>query len=194
MNIKSDAEKAYKSILKLLKKHKDICVFDVEELERKSKLHLFGLQLKEEYGLNIIPTRVDSFEWQRWGDYRSIGWWGSKYRRTISWSDSGKQPEDELLFCIGFSTGAFIFGIDGGLTDKEYPIKFFQKFWEELKTYKPKYIDSHNNSLYFSMDNAKDIFNNFDDILQKYNNINREDVKQRRIEKMESDLKKLKGE
>ena len=35
------------------------------------------------------------------------------------------------------------------------------------------------------------MFNSFDDVLKKYYELNREDVKQRRIEKMKADLAKL---
>ena len=75
--------------------------------------------------------------------------------------------------------------------DKDYPTAFFQKFWLELKTYKPDYIDEANHCLYWKLENAKEMFNSFDDVLKKYYDLNREDVKQRRIEKMKADLAKL---
>ena len=37
MNLET-TKKAYNEILKAMKKHKDICVFDIETLEIKSKL------------------------------------------------------------------------------------------------------------------------------------------------------------
>ena len=40
-------KKAYSQIIKLLNKHKDICVFDIQDLEREAKCHLFRLKLKE---------------------------------------------------------------------------------------------------------------------------------------------------
>lgn len=177
-------EQIYKQINSLLLKHKDVIVYDVDSLISKSKVHLFGLELKEKYNLNLDPSKVDSFSWNRFGDYMSIGWWGEKYRRTISWSDTDEQPIDELLLQISFPTGAFIFGND-------YPTKFFQQFFKELKTYNPKYSDTVNHNLYFSMDNANIVFNSFNDILKKYYELNREDVKQRKIEQMKSDLAKL---
>ncbi len=182
--MKSKVEKAYSEILKVLKKNKDICVFDVDDLEMKSKLHLFGLQLKEEYGLNIDPTHVRSLEYNKFGDDRVVGLYGEKYRRTISWSDDGTQPEDELLFHISYPTGPYIFGGD-------YPTAFFEKFFLELKSYKPKYIDSANKGLYFSMDNAAKIFNDYYDILNKYNEENKKDIKKRKIRKMKEELEKL---
>jgi len=73
---------------------------------------------------------------------KCVGWWGEKYGRHISWSDDGKQPEDELLLVISFPTGAYIFGDD-------YPTEFFKEFFQELKTYNPKYTDTTNKTLYF---------------------------------------------
>jgi len=183
-------KEAYSEILDTLKKHRDVCIFDIDELERKAKIHLFGVQLKEEYGLDVEPKQVQSLDDVSFGDHKKIAWFGEKYRRTVSSSVDGRQPDDELLFTVGFSTGAYIFGV-GEMFDKDYPIEFFQKFWMELKTYKPDYIDENNHYLYWNIKNAKDAFNSFDDILKKYYELNREDVKQRRIKKMKEDLLKL---
>jgi len=179
--------KAYKEILEVVNKYKDICVYDVSDLESKSKKHLFGIELKEKYGLNVDPTQdIYSCDWINFGDYRSVGWFGEKYRRTISWSVDGKQPEDELLLDIGFSTGAYIFGDD-------YPKELFQKFWLELKSYKPKYCDEVNNHLYFDIKSASKIFNDFKSILNKYSEINKKDYILREIKKNKEELKTLKA-
>lgn len=178
-------KKAYEEIIEVLNKHKDICVYDIQELESQAKKHLFGLKLKEEYGLDLDPKDIRSLDYNRFGDYKCIGWWGEKYRRTISWSDDGKQPEDELLFVIGFSTGAYIFGDD-------YPTTLFQELWQELKSYQPKYCDTTNHNMYFSMENAGRIFNDFNAILKKYYEKNKEDFKARKVKKLEEELAKLK--
>ena len=63
----------------------------------------------------------------------------------------------------------------------------------ELLTFKPDYTDSHNHCLYWQIENAKEIFNPFNDVLKKYYALNSEDIKQRRIEKMKKELAKLEG-
>lgn len=176
-------KKAYDEVLEVLRKNKKICNFDVKYLERKAKIHLFALKLKEVYRLNITPKEVNCLEYIHFGD-KSIGLYGEKYRRTISWSADGKQPTDEYLFVLNISRGAYIFGND-------YPEDFFQKFWLELKSYKPDYIDEVNNRLYWKLENAKDAFNNYDSILEKYYKLNKEDIKRRRIKKMKKELEKL---
>ena len=182
--MENETEKAYKEILKVLKKHKDSIVFDVDTLEIKARHHLFGIELKEKYGLNIDPKGINSLRLQKLRDHTTLGWWGNKYNRTISWPDDGRQPKDELLLCISFPTGTYIFGED-------YPTEFFQRFFLELKSYNPKYIDAANKSLYFSMDNACKIFNEYDSILKRYYEENKEDIKQRKIRKMKIELAKL---
>jgi hypothetical protein len=177
-------KEAYDEILKALHKHREICVFDVSELERKAKTHLFGLELKEVYGLNIDSKQIKNMDWVRFGEYRAIGMWGEKHRRTIIWSVDGIQPEDEMLLQICFPTGAYIFGED-------YAVNFFQKFWLELKSFTPDYIDEVNLGLYWKLENAKDVFNSFDLLLKKYYELNKEDAKQRRIEKMKKELEQL---
>ena len=179
-----ETKKAYEEIIDVISKYKDLVNFDYNDLERKSKYHLFGIELKEQYGLNIEPKDIYSLDWNKFGEYMSIGLFGEKYRRTISWSDDGKQPEDELLLQLSFSTGAYIFGED-------YPQEFFQRFFKELKSYNPKYSDTNNKNLYFTLDSAKTIFNEFPEILKKYRQENKEDFKRRQIEKLQKELDKL---
>lgn len=174
----------YKEIFKLLKKHEDKVVFDIERLEEQSKFHLYGIELKEKYGLDLDPKSITNINWNKLGDYISICHYGKKYNRKISWSDDGSQPEDELLLNISFPTGGYIFGQD-------YPREFFQKFFNELKTYNPKYSDTTNKCLYFSMDNAGKIFNKFPSILKKYYEENKIDYKKRQIKKKKEELNKL---
>lgn len=177
-------KKAYDEVLKSLNKHKDVIVFDVKDLERKAKIHLFGLELKEVYGFNIDPKQVDSIDSIRFGEYRTVGAWGEKHRRTIAWSVDGRQPKDEMLLQICFSTGAYIFCED-------YPITLFQKFWLELKSFSPDYIDEVNHGLYWKLENAKDVFNSFGEIIKKYVDLNKEDAKKRQIDRLKKELDKL---
>ena len=186
MNIYNRTEKAYKEVLNILKKHKSICIFDIDSLEKKSNSHLFGIELKEKYGLNINPKDITSLSWQTLREYLSIGWWGEKYHRRIECPDGDSQPKNELLLKISLPSGAYIFGED-------YPKDIFRKFFAELKNYNPKYIDTTNHGLYFKMKNAGKIFNNFESVLKKYHEINKENYKKREIKRMEKELKKLKG-
>jgi len=175
----------YDAILKMIKKHKDNIVFDVDELQRKADCHLFGLQLRDVYGLNIDPKKVNSTTYFKASDVFHIAIFGEKHNRTISWPDVKGQPKNELLLFISFPAGAYIFGED-------YPTELFKQFWDELRSYNPKYSDTMNHNLYWDLPNAAGIFNAYKNILNKYYELNREDIKARRIVKMEADLAKLK--
>ena len=177
-------KKAYTEILETINKYKDVVLYDYNDLQSRSNNHLFGLELKEKYGFEIKPEDIRSLDWNRFGNYLGIGLYGEKYRRTISWSDDGKQPEDELMVCISFPTGAYIFGDD-------YPTELFQQFWNELKTYNPKYSDTVNGNLYFSMENGAKVFNEFNEILNKYYELNEKDAKKRKIKKLQEELEEL---
>ena len=185
---KTTEEQAYKEILDVIKKHREICVYDVNEMEFLAKKHLFGIELKEKYGFNIEPRNIQSLDWNRFSDYMSLGLWGKTYNRKISWPDDGKQPEDELLLELNFSTGAYIFG---DFSDHDYPTEFFKEFFQELKAYNPKYVDTTNKNLYFSMVNAGKIFNEFPALLTKYYDLNKTDAKERKIKKLQAELDKL---
>ena len=180
-------KKIYKEILDVINKYKDFIKFDIRELERIKQKHLFQLELLEKYGIKVPFDNIYNLDYIKIDEYRSIGYYGGKYRRTISWSDDGKQPIDELLFEIHFSAGAYIFGDD-------YPTELFNKMWVELKQYKPKYLDTVNKCLYFSMDKAKGIFYDFPKILEKYYQINEKDIVKRKKEKLEKELKEIREE
>lgn len=179
-----DKKKIYQEILDVITKHKDIVPYEISRISDKLELYLWGIELYEKYGLLISEDKISNKDYIIINDYLFLGMYGEKYNRTISWLDSGNQPEDELLLDIGFSTGAYIFG-------KDYPVELFREFFNELKTYNPKYTDSHNNSLYFSMDNAAKMLNAFQAIIDKYHEKNRTDSKLRKIKKLQEELEKL---
>jgi hypothetical protein len=193
-------KKAYQEILEVCNKYisedclKDDNFSDIRDTARMAENHLIVIDWYEKFGLELDQNiRIKNFGYYSFDSYRSFCYYGNAklesergYGRYISWEDNGKQPKNEWLFCIGFSTGAFIFGED-------YPVNIFRKFWQELKSYKPDYIDSHNHCLYFSLKNAKKIFNEFRLILEKYNKENQEDRKKREIKKLEDQLNDLKS-
>jgi hypothetical protein len=182
-------KKVYKQILNLVKKHKDILNIDFNNLEYNAKCHLFGLELKHNYGFDINPKNINNIDWIKIGD-KTISRYGIKTTRRVTNVDDFIQPEDEYLLNISFSTGPYIFGY-GDIFDKDYPVDFFNKFFDELKSYNPDYIDVLNRSLYWKLDNAKDIFNNYESILEKYHKLNKEDIKQRKILKLQKELESL---
>lgn len=186
-----NTKKAYREISKVLNKYKEIVagVFDIPKLENKARAHLFGIELVEKYGFEIDPKGIHSTEFQELMDNVRIGFYDGE-RRKISYPDDGEQPENEMLLCLKFHTGAYLFGGD-------YPAEFFQKFFLELKTYEPKYVDSHNSSLYFSLDNAGRIHNAYPGIFKRYCEENKKDLIQREIKRLEgklAELKKNKGQ
>lgn len=88
------------------------------------------------------------------------------------------------MLYIRFPTGAYIFG-------DHYAKELFNDFFDELKTFEPKYTDTMNSSLYFSMDKAGNFYNNFKKILNKYHDKNKEIYKKIRAEELRKELEKL---
>ena len=180
----NEARKAYEKILAIMRKYEDMCGFDVKDFEGKTKNYSFGVELKEKFGLGIDPREVTNTNFYRVDDYRFVGWYGEKYGREISWSDDGRQPEDELLLEISFPTGPYIFGED-------YPVELFREFFLELKSYEPKYVDSSSKCLYFSMENASKVFNAFPEILKKYQDKYEVWHRKKEIERLRQELSNL---
>lgn len=156
--------------------------YDISRMLREAESHLRQYEFYEKYGIRLNEP-ITSTDWSRIDDYRDIGLYDGT-RRDISWPDDGEQPKDEVLYRIHFSSGAYIFGDD-------YPKEFFQDFFNELKSYKPKYVDSANKSLYFELDKAKGIHEDFTTILNKYREKNQIDSKHRKIQALKQQIKKL---
>jgi len=184
-------EKAYKEINTVLNKYKDITRYNIDVLIHESKLHLFGAKLKFDYGYNIDPKRLTSLDYNRFGDYMFIEMWNDNSNRMISWSDDGRQPKDELLLKISFPTGPYIFSYKN---NRDYPKEIFDKFFNELKSFKPKYTDTTNNNLYYSIENGARVFNSLNNIINKYEKLYAKEYNKEKLKKMEEDIKKLKKE
>lgn len=181
--MKNKEKKAYTEILDVLRKYEDICIFDVKHLERKANIHLLGIDIIEKYGYNININSIDSLQYNTFGSYRKIIMYDGD-REKIAWPDNGKQPDNERLLEISFPSGAYIFS-------DTYPEELFKEFIDEIKSYKPDYIDSHNHSYYFTLENGSKIFNNFEKILDTYRKKYIEGDKQRKIDKLKEELKQL---
>lgn len=195
-----EIKKAYEEIVKVCSRHEYLKneyggeFADIGDMVSKAKNHLTLIDWHKRFGLKLGHSQQLSREYLTVGNYMVFSYYHdakAQYRsgggRYISWSDDGRQPLDEWLLQLTFGTGAYIFG-----DDYEGQRQLFQDFFNELKSYKPDFSDSHNNSLYWKLGNAKNIFTNFNSILKKYNDRNREELKQREIDKLESKLNKLK--
>ena len=146
-------------------------------------------ELYEEFGFEGMGQCLYS-DYVKVSDYEFIAKYGEDYNRTISWSDDDRQPDDEWLYVIRFTTGAYVLGD----YPNDYPKDAFNTFFNELKKYTPKYVDTANKCLYFSASNAKIAHNNFYEIFNKYKNLATVENKKRRAEKLRKELDELEVE
>ncbi len=167
-------EEMYESILKIVAKYEGEKHIDLDELKRKSKDIIYKQKILDLYEIDIDNLK-DGMYVRKWceGD-------------EISWNDSKNKPEvGEILFSIRFPTGAYIFG-------DYYPKELFNDFFNELKDYKPDYSDSMNHCLYFKIENAREIFKNYNNVLKKYRELSVEEHKKHKIKKLKKELEELK--
>lgn len=104
----------------------------------------------------------------------------------ISWSDDGRQPVDEWLYKITYPCGAYTL-------DSEYPATTWRNFINAIKEFNPKYSDTHNNSFYFSSENAKIIYQKLPELFKKFRAEVAEELRLRKIKDLENELEKLKN-
>lgn len=151
-----------------------------EELEALKISELFKLELTSAGNKHYnITGSYDN--WTR------VLFFGKDYGRSIGWSDDDRQPENEWLYVIEFTTGPFIFG-------EEYPTQTFQKFFNELKSFGPKYSDTVNKCLYFTSENAYKVHAAWKELFLKYKAQVQDELKAKRKQELEEELAKLSQE
>lgn len=166
----------------------------LKDISIKAKNRVIRYEWQEKYGIELDSScRLAEYDYHRIDDYQFISYFKdgydchkNNYGRSIAWSEGDKQPVNEWIYNVGFSTGAYIFG-----DDYNGQQALFRDFFEELRTYKPDYEDLHNKSLYWKLENAKEIMAQFKNILNKYKDRNRDEFKARKILKLKAELNKL---
>ena len=166
----------------------------LSEIARKAKNEVIRDKFANQYGVVLDSSaRLAEYDYHNKGEYEHIYWFNDGYKcheeghgRSITWPENDKQPVNEWIYSIGFSTGAYIFG-----QDYDYQQPLFRQFFEELRTYKPDYEDLHNNNLYWKIENASKIYNEFYSILTKYKTLNRDELDSRKIAKLKVELEEL---
>lgn len=110
----------------------------------------------------------------------------------ISYPDDGEQPAPGWYLVLKFPCGPYTFS--RAFTD-EYPRKTFYAFFEELKSFGAKHVDTANNGLYFTLDvnpsPAREVYKQYDDIFKKYYDMAKEETLAKRIALAEAELAKL---
>ena len=177
---------AYKEILSVLNKHKELLKDDYQiDIASKIADRISLQEISKEFSISI---KYDcNPHWCKLSEYESIGMFGSEHRRTISWPDDGEQPENERLYMISFPTGPYIFG-------DSYPENTFRSFFDELKGYGVKYVDSRNHNLYFTSEKASCVHGDFKAIFDRHRKLVGDEMKEKRIESLEEELTRLKTE
>lgn len=193
--------RAYTEILEVVKKHETTLnarynarVPDPDNLLTVIRMlnvsKEFGIPISEDghsEWMNVISPDGNRYKY----DFMNLGFFYGD--REISWSDDGRQPKDEWLLKIGFPTGAYIFG-NGDFFNKEYPVETFNAFFEELRSYGPKYSDTANHSLYFSSDNARRVYEDFEEIFNRHKTEVVNEMKRQKKQELEQELERLNKE
>lgn len=182
------AEKALKVCKQNNQLFSDLGISNFSNSYSEVEKTLYAIRLQEDYGLTLVRRdmvrHVEPDVYVRMSEHMYIASMGEKYRRHISWSADGRQPEDEVLLALTFPTGAYIFG-------DSYPVNLFNEMWEEIKTYDFKYVDDMNHNIYFPLENAALIANAFPGIFDKYYKRFRDEANVRRAQELRRELEKL---
>lgn len=191
-------KKAYKEIESVCEKYTDLAeqyeMRDIKDMLIAAKNHLKIAKWEDDYGIKL-PHKIclHGATYAKIGEYITLNHYGNAEKdkeegsgRYISWSDNGRQPNNEWLLVITFPTGGYIFG-----GDYEGQKQLFQDFFDELKHYNPDFCDTSNKGLYWRPENASSIYKEFNSIIKKYHERNASELKNRKIAKMKSELAKL---
>lgn len=168
---------------------------DIKDMTYAAKDHLRLIEWYEKYGLKISHNHKPvSYNYFRVNDYLHFSYYADSQAekdsgnggRYISWSDDDRQPMNEWLLNISYPTGAYIFG-----DDYDYNQTMFQDMIKELKSYKPDYSDTTNDTFYWKLENAKPIYDDFNEIMKKYRERSTSEEKLRKAAKLRKELERL---
>ena len=175
----------YIALLRDIEKHKELIAEDRDlRCLGTIKDKVFTRELIEDCGWNL-PAHVPGNEnWFRISNNLTAGTFGGDTKRSITWEDEAKDPNNEFLLCVSFSTGPYFFGED-------YDVKFFKAFFQELETYGPSFKDSRNKSLYFTKEKAGLFLQNYDEIVKKHRELYRSTANERKAKNLREELQKL---
>ena len=185
MKLFNATKTAYDEIIALATKHSELCDINISDIEYRRDNHLFGVELVEKYGLNVNPKEIYKKHWNSISYYKGIGFYADKVL-WLGCSDDGKQPENEYLVSISFPTGAYIFG-----EQYDYMRDTFREMFAEFKSYLPKYIDTLNSHLLFTLDMASKPFNEFDEIVAKYRDKAKDEIRIKKAAALQKQLDAL---
>ena len=177
----------YKEVIAILDKYADIAKGDsaYSNLVSTATEELQKLELFIQFGIDLSGWRGHR-TWYANGEFIRLGKYGSVYDRTISWSDDGRQPEDEWLYSLCFSCGAYTF-------HKDYPVATFNAMIDELKSYNPKYMDTANHVLYYADDVAHVVHERFPEIFHRHRESIATELTEIKIAELHKQLQKLMG-
>lgn len=185
-----DKINAYKELQSVIDKYPE--EFKEDRDIREIKETLGCLEMSRRFGIPLEPLNSVQYGVVRAYDHWTHVALYGEGNREISWLDEGyEQPSNEWLYCICFPTGPYIFG---NYFKSEYPTETFNAFFNELKSFDPKYVDSANHCLYFTEENSKAVYEAFWGIFNKYKGMVKDEMQRQRKKELEEELAKLNGE
>jgi len=151
----------------------------VKTIKEKCNLELFRNEIIEKYNINIPINKINNTKYIRIKDWHGeicLGVFNEE--NTLNMDE---KPKNEMLLSIQFPTGAYIFG-------ENYDKELFDEFYKELKTYSPKFCDDLNHYLYYSLENASKIYNDYEDIYKKYRDKYNSKFYKRKIDELKNEI------
>lgn len=178
----------YKALYETAKQHRELIEDNhFRSIEEKVQ----ELELSVEFNIELHKSGTTWYtKYMSSGHDVNVGLYSEEQRRQISWSDDGRQPENEWLCVISFPTGAYIFG---DYFKGRYLSETFNAFFEELKSFGTKYCDTNNHTLYYTSDVGYKVVEAFSEIFKKYKALVVEEQQRQRVKELELELAKSKG-
>jgi hypothetical protein len=190
----TELKAATKELDAVLDKHAEVFKYAGIYNNYNAKLLLMQIEVAESFGVGLRESTQVSPEGKRQVLSSLTGCIPIDNERAIrkisegniSWSDDGSQPssDGEWLYMIRFPTGAYFFHSD-------YPTDLFNEFFNDLKSYNPKYSDTHNHVLYFDKDSAKAVHHDYGSVLKDYREKVSPYIKKAKADKLRAELEKL---
>lgn len=159
---------------------------EIYRIKESAQNHILWDKLVNEYGFKLRLDQVYNTSHITISDGIYITLIDGK-DRTISWSDDDNQPKNEMMYVLRYPSGAYTFHSD-------YPVETFNAFFNELKSFGPKYSDTMNHALYFELDKAAAIHEQLPGITKKYRDQVKVELAQKQLKEAQALVERLNRE
>jgi len=185
-NMAQNLEEVYKELLDIYENNKKLLAKD-EPIFHGIKIKQHWLEINRRFGLNVNVWYGDlRMDYATYSNYATIIEVGNSCNIS-EFEDEWKKPiKGELLMQLRFSTGVYLF------SSENYNLDYiFYQFFNELKELGAKYVCTASRRLYFSIEDAARVHEEFIKLYEKYKKMAEDEQKKQKLLRLTKQINEI---